>query len=239
MALLASLAVPERLPFSVMRAVVKQHRTSPPGMLRTSAREQAERLARLPASVWALPIDWKTWAAELDAMAWAPPPTATPREVKDSNQRVAAALRRAAHALRDKHQIDPSLGSAFYAAEKLSPGLEVHVSKGHNKTLSEFLGVLREWFEGNQLETYGLHFRSGPKGKGPNAAAIDAAERVSEMFRKACGKPHWDQVEVVVQTYHPAASAKNSDSHDTDSAAPDLARAVNQRFQARKKRKTS
>lgn len=224
--------MPEKLPFAVRRGIVRSNWTSPPGCMRDWAKRSAGRLARIPPAVWELQIDWSKWASDLDHAALVQISARTPAQIQRGNDAAAAALRKAAVALRSTGQGELGLVGALQIQQKKNPGSVPAAGRlirywqaetEERLTLPDFLDTLADSFADRDRRLHGIHFFSGPARQGPQAAALEAACRVAALFERLLGRPCWDQVADVVHAYHPEAQEKGPD---------EWARAVNARKNA-------
>lgn len=219
-ALRASWAMPEKLPTPVRRCVVRCNRTSPPNGLRDWARARGRRLSRIPAAVWELPIDWSRYACDLDHAASVTVSTRAQAEIQSANDVAAKALHKAADALRSAGQGELWLLGVLQIQERKKPGSVPRIGNlvRHwmaetevRLSLPELLDTMADTFAGKERQFYGIHFFSGPRRQGPQAAALEAACQVSALFERLLGRPCWDKVADVVHAYHPKAQERAPD----------------------------
>ncbi|MCI4566387.1 hypothetical protein [Lysobacter sp. CFH 32150] len=218
------------LPWAVRRSCVAAHRVQPigkgrqaehkanPDPLYAAARAAASRLARLPATVWALDINWRQHAIQLDYAARVQPISRKAGEEKKAHAAIASSLRKAAHYLGRDGQVDPLFAGTLHAlslrweqrwkpylAPKTWPTLNADSPR-----LSDFLDDLAAWIDGGAGASYGMHMHGFERQQdGPNGAAMVAYERVTWLMEELTGQPHPTRVAEIVTAYHPTADDRD------------------------------
>lgn len=206
-----------RLPWKVLRSVATSFRVAPPGnreaIHRQWPREVIARLERLPPALWALDVDWRAHAAELDRLARVAPAGRSPKQETADHAYIATSLRKAAGKLRAAEgQADPLLIATLCALARFKPDrfgslatlAPLYAADGPR--LSEFLEALGAWIGGEERLTDGFHdVRKKRPSVGPNGAALQAYRNLAAFLEDRCGKPHHELVKTIVEVYHPSA----------------------------------
>lgn len=168
------------LPWAVRRGIVMRYgRVAPSAnrhpIFRNYPRRVAARMARLPTSLWDLPIRWRQFAGDLDFLAAVPPVERPLSKERETHGKIATSLRTAAQALGESGQPDPTFFGSLLMARDLAPNLFGPFGPNPRRRkagaplewpdpadmgrarLSDFLRVMADLFEGERVRVMGLH----------------------------------------------------------------------------------
>lgn len=191
------------------------------------ATQAIERLSRLPAEVWALPIDWRAHAKYLDQALFVSAPRRTAKAEREAHRIIAARLCNAAAKLAEPDEADAFVDDLlFYVQDFGSPKTTLKMprvdlnKKDRGPRLSQFLRAVAKMYVAAEERRFisglvepqhlpGAWTTGKQRGAKPaDAAAAQALENTTRLLEWLTGDAHPAMAERLMRAYHPAASGE-------------------------------